>query len=398
MDQNQAGGAAADPFQARSYIQWVRELVTAMAARPDAVGLFDASMPEPSLLLKDAIGEVLETPGRPRLRSVMDFGNPLVIQALCARYGVGGDQVLCTSGALSGVAMTLRALVGPGGHMLMERPYLDTLLEVAQGVGAEIGFLERTGPEARLDLVQARARLRPDTRLILLTNLHNPTGAYLEEADLLALAALVEGGPTRIVVDEVYADFVHRLAGRGRAAANLGDAFVSINSLSKVYGLSVLKCGWIVGDRETIARIAAVHAREEFGISKLTHAAASLVLEREAAFIDFAQAVLAEAAPVVRSWAAEMIADGLIEGDVPARGCLYFPRLVGVEDTRAFAARLWREHAVAVAPGELFQSPGHVRLGFGRSPDVLRAALGRLAETLRAIRQERRTTAMATAR
>ena len=91
-----------------------------MAARPDAVGLFDASMPEPTELLGHALRDVMEAPGRPRVRSVMGPGNRRVVEALAHRYGVVPSQVLCTAGALSAVAVTLKALLGTGGRLLLE--------------------------------------------------------------------------------------------------------------------------------------------------------------------------------------------------------------------------------------------------------------------------------------
>jgi len=372
-------------FAAETYGDWVRGLVSAMFARPGAVGLFDASMPEPTDLLAVALRDVMEAPGRPRVRSVMGAGNPRVVDALARRYGVAPDRVLCTAGSLSAVAVTLKAMLGGGGRLLLERPHLDTLRELAEGLGAPIDLVDRTGPDAHLDPAALQAALRPDTRAVLITNLHNPTGAYLREADLQALATAMGDHPAKIVVDEVYADFAH-LSNGERPAAALGPAFVSINSLSKVYGLAALKCGWIVADADTVARIAAVHGREAFGVSKLTHAVASAVLEDEAPFAAFVDEVLEEGRPVMRAWAAELAFEGLIEGEVPPFGCLYFPRLVGAPDTRAFAAGLWRDHGVAVAPGELFQRPGHVRIGFGRRRAVLAPALARLAEALRASR------------
>jgi aspartate/methionine/tyrosine aminotransferase len=369
-------------FQRSSYIQWVRDLVAAMEGRPGAVGLFDATMDEPFDLLRETAGRVLSEPGQPRLRSVMGAGNPLVLRALADRYGVGQEQILCATGALSGVSLVLKALVQPGDHVLIERPHLDTLVELAAGQGAEIGYIERSADDGAFDLDQVQDALRPNTRLLLITNLHNPTGALLSEADLGCLAEVAARGRTRIVVDEVYADYVHRLDG-GRPAARLSDVFVSINSLSKVYGLSSLKCGWIVADARTIKEIAPTHALHEFGMSKLTHAMASLVLEDDAPFTKAVRSVLGEARPLVEAWAGALREEGLIAGAVPAAGCMYFPRLPHVGDTRKFAAWLWREYAIAAAPGELFQSPGHIRIGFGRRADRLAPVLARLAEALR---------------
>jgi aspartate/methionine/tyrosine aminotransferase len=81
-----------------------------------------------------------------------------------------------------------------------------------------------------------------------------------------------------------------------------------------------------------------------------------------------------------------MQGEGLVQGALPEAGCIFFPRLVGIDDTEAFAAQLIEERGVIVAPGEYFGAAGHVRIGFGLPSDVLEPALGILAGALRARR------------
>ena len=75
--------------------------------------------------------------------------------------------------------------------------------------------------------------------------------------------------------------------------------------------------------------------------------------------------MLAATRPVVERHIEALVADGLLAGDLPPYGCMYFPRVVGVDDTRALAQRLLAEFDVLVAPGEYFGAPGHIRIGFG---------------------------------
>ena len=81
-----------------------------------------------------------------------------------------------------------------------------------------------------------------------------------------------------------------------------------------------------------------------------------------------------------------LVRAGLLEGEIPPYGCMYFPRVPGVDDTRALARRLFERHGVLVAPGEYFGAPGHLRIGFGADPRTVEAGLVRLAEGLAAER------------
>ena len=85
----------------------------------------------------------------------------------------------------------------------------------------------------------------------------------------------------------------------------------------------------------------------------------------------------------MQSFRAQWVADGLVEGELPAYGCMYFPRLVGIDDT-SFSRSI--AHAACTAPGDFFGAPGHIRIGFAQPADRLRDALNRLTVALRARR------------
>jgi aspartate/methionine/tyrosine aminotransferase len=129
-----------------------------------------------------------------------------------------------------------------------------------------------------------------------------------------------------------------------------------------------------------IARIHDANPQGDLGVSKLAHAIAALVLEDLAPFDAHWRDVLAAGRPMVQAHADAMVRQGLIEGALPPEGCMYFPRIVGVDDTRALAEWLWSEHGVLVAAGEFFGQAGHVRIGFGGGrPEALDRGLARLA-------------------
>ncbi|MGH8186531.1 MAG: pyridoxal phosphate-dependent aminotransferase, partial [Steroidobacteraceae bacterium] len=132
-----------------------------------------------------------------------------------------------------------------------------------------------------------------------------------------------------------------------------------------------------------LERIRPVYSDLESGSSKITHGIAALVLDDLAPFEDHWRAVLRRNRPLVLETTQQLRAEGLLEGELPAHGCMCFPRLTRVADTRHFAAWLWDRSRVGIAPGEFFGAPGHVRIGFGQTHDSLRAGLERFAEGLR---------------
>lgn len=371
-----------------AYAQWVRRAIRkAVALRGSAIPLFDSSVEEPTELLRRTIMAGFARPITSRYQSVFVNGNPYVVETLAARYGVPEDRILCTTGATSALSLVYRAYLSPGDRVLVETPGFDLFADIARSLGVAVDFFPRPAPRFGIDPQDIAARLRPGTRLVVLSNLHNPSGMLLTDADLASLAAALAGRDVRIVVDEVYGDYADSTARPG-SAVRLSEDFIAINSLTKIYGLSTLRCGWVVAHPDVLAPVRRVSDHFEFGVSKLAHAVAALILEDSDEFDRNSRDVLAAARPVIERFFASWVAEGLVEGELPEFGCISFPKLVGIHDTQAFSAWLADRSGVIVAPGEFFGAPGHVRIGHAHPPDVLERGLAQLTEGLRAYRAD----------
>ncbi len=379
------GPARAPIYDIRDFAAFGRSLYRHMPLPPEASILFESTVAEPEALLADVIQSAFVGKITDRFESVFGRGNPHLLAALAARYGVDEQCILPTTGVCNGVAQILAGLVAPGDHVLVETPGFDVLADLARLAGAEVEPAPRSGATFAFDPEDLRARLRPDTRLVIVTNLHNPSGHHLDEAALKALAAVAATVGAHVLVDEVYADFAEEKG--DLPAARLAPNLISVNSLTKVFGLFSLRCGWIVTTRATARRIANASAGREFGVSKLTHALGALVLEKPAPFEAHWRKVLETSRPVVERHLAAMKADELIEGDLPPYGCIAFPRVVGHDDTRKLAEILWRDHDIVTAPGEFFGQAGHMRLGFGVPAPTIDRGLAKLHEALFALRR-----------
>lgn len=364
-----------------SYSQWVRRTVARRRSGQRMISLFDSSVPEPSERLAEIVSAAFREPVDPRYTSAFADGNPYVVEHLCRTYGVGADSILCTTGVTSALALLYRTFARRGGRILVETPGFDLFDDLACGLGVEVDCFVRQAPDFALDLDRIEAAIRPDTRFIVLSDLHNPSGALAERETLLGLAGLAERHDLIVLVDEVYGDYASAEA-RPIHAAGLSPRLITISSLSKIYGLGTLRCGWIVGHPDLLAQVRQVSERTEFGISSLAHAAAALVMDEAPQFHAWAMGILAESRPCIEDHFSRWQHQGLVEGVLPQFGCMAFPRLVGKTDTAGFAERLANTTGVIVAPGEFFGAPGHIRIGFVRRPDELDQALDVLGMAL----------------
>lgn len=373
-------------MQGSSYSQWVRE--TLALARKDGarlIPLFDSHPSEPVELLRNVVERGFSSPITDRYTSAFSNGNPFLVANLAARYGRDPSEILTTTGATNAISILYRALLEPGDRILIEAPAFDLFHDLA-GVGRyEIDRIERREPSYTVDPLDLAARIQPNTKLVILSNLHNPTGALFSREDLLALANVAEQAQVHILFDEVYLGYADPSA--RIAAANLSKWFISINSLTKMYALSTLRCGWIVAEPAIIDRARNVADRVEFGVSNLAHSVAALVLEDSEPFADHCLSIVEAARPVMTRFYDLWHKEELVEGRMPDYGCVSFPKLVGISDTIAFASSLLRNSGVIVAPGEYFGAPGHVRIGHAKPIDLLEEALDALTTELRSWRE-----------
>lgn len=375
------------PTTRATYAQWVRSAVKRLSSTDGrAISLFDSSVAEPVEILRELIERNFQAPITSRYQSVFTESNPYVVEALASRYRIPAENILCTTGATGAISLLYRTLLNPGDHIVVETPGFDIFSDIAASLGVDVGTFERRPPEYRIDAEAVATSLRPNSRLIVLSNLHNPSGMRADDDALISLGEIAAAHGAKVIVDEVYRDYVD-IGARASAASMLHPNLISVSSLTKIYGLSALRCGWIAASSEILEIARSVSDKFEFGVSKLAHAIAALVLESRESFDEFTRRIVDDARPLMEDYFNYLESEGLIDGQLPEFGCICFPRVVGVKDTSALSDWLAARHGVIVTPGEYFGAAGYLRIGFGHEPDELKAGLSRFSEGLRAYRE-----------
>ena len=356
-------------FVSAPYMEWAKARAHAAwdLANSNLLGCTLDDLPE--------AGEALELGGS------NDEGYVPLVEAIARRYGVTADRLSLATGASGANFLVCAALVGPDDEVLVERPGYDPLIAAARMAGAAVTRFERRFENRyALDAAEVRAALTPRTRLIIVTNSHNPSGVLAPPDDLEAIGRVAEAAGAHVLVDEVYleASLRHDVV----PAAARSEVFVSTNSLTKAYGLSGLRCGWVLASPAVARRVrrtrdvvdgTGVFPAEKMGAVAFAH------LDRLALR---ARKILEQNGAAVRA-----LLDGRreIEWVPPAGGSVAFPRLRGVEDAGPFVDRLLSAHQTAVVPGRFFEAPVHFRIAFGGKPETVAGGLARIARALAAI-------------
>lgn len=296
----------------------------------------------------------------------VDGYRPLYSAAATA-FGASIPQVFAGPGATGCNFVVMAALLGTEagpGHVLCESPGYTCIDDAARAFGGEVETFPRPwSANFALDFDELRRRIRPHTRLVIVTNLHNPTGVLLERSELEELARLSDRHGFHVLVDEVYKDFVDER--RVPHAFRFGERMISVTGFSKVYGLTGLRIGFVFAAPEMVARCHRVFDYLGAKLAVPSAAIAARALGRRDRILQRARAVAEPALALVRK---HIEADDLLRWVAPPAGIIAAPRLPAGIDATVLAAFLETRHETAVTPGDYFDLPGHVRLGFGLMP------------------------------
>ena len=204
----------------------------------------------PSGILNLPIAELDFDPKQLELHGDNAYGYRPLLEMLAKHRQIAPENVVTIAGGTSMANhLAMAALIEHGDEVLLEQPTYDPLLAIARYLGAKIKRFPREFEGGfKIDVDALEKRITTHTRLIVLTNLHNPSSAFVDEATLRKIGELARGVRARVMVDEVYLEAMFENA--PKSAVSLGPEFVATSSLTKGYGLSGLRCGWILADHE----------------------------------------------------------------------------------------------------------------------------------------------------
>jgi aspartate/methionine/tyrosine aminotransferase len=308
-----------------------------------------------------------------------EYGWSPLLERIAGRYGVSPDSVVLAHGTSMANHLACATLVGPGDRVLAEFPIYDPLVTVPRYLGCDVDYFERREADRyTVDPDRVEKALRRDTRLVILSNLHNPSGAIVHRGELQELARLAEQRNFYVLMDEVYLEWVYGWPEEPKTATNISPRFVTTRSLTKVFGLAALRAGWILAEPPLAKRMQRLNG---LFASSMSHPAerlasrafdnADMLLERQRARVDSNRSLVSafiESQPAL-SWAA------------PETGTVGFVRLEG-NSVDALVARLQMKESL-VTPGRFFGTADHFRIGFGMERAHLEGGLTRLKSALK---------------
>jgi len=305
------------------------------------------------------------------------YGYPPLQQAIATHHGIEPDCVVESAGTSMANHLAMAAIMEPGDEVLIEHPAYGPILDIAQYLQANVkrfGRVEENG--WAIDPDEVRPCVTPKTRLIVIANLHNPTSVLTPDSVLREIGDIARSAGALVLVDEVYLDAVYD--DTPRTSFHLGPEFVVTSSLTKIYGVSGLRCGWILAQPDLAWKMrrlndlysaTPVHPGELLSVVAFQHL--DLLRERARRIVDADRKLLrdflarqSEISAVSTEW-----------------GTTSFPRLLrGNAD--AFLERLRSQFDTSAVPGRFFEMPDHFRIGLGMNTEMFAEGLNRIGRAL----------------
>lgn len=320
------------------------------------------------------------------------IGIPQLRQAIADHqrrfYGLEYDpdrEVLVTAGATEALAATLLALVEPGDEVVTFEPFYDAYGALIGLAGGHHITVPLRAPEFAPDLDELTSKVTDKTKVILVNNPHNPTGATFDEQTLRTIVELAERHGAYIVTDEVYEHL--RFETPHTPIATLpgaSDRTISISSGGKTFATTGWKIGWVIAKPALITAILAV---KQF----LTYVNGAPFQPAIAVGLGLPDAFFTSVADTLKA-KRDLLSSGLRSAgfDVfPSRGSYFVvadAAPLGFPDAVEFCRELPRRAGVVAIPLSAFYSDANrnaatslVRFAFCKKVEVLERASAQLA-------------------
>ena len=305
------------------------------------------------------------------------YGYEPLMKAIGERYRVETESIVTAAGTTFANHLAAAALIKPGDEVLVEQPAYEPMLAAIQYLGASVKRFPRSFENGfQIVAEQLETLVTRNTRLIVITNLHNPSGVLIDDVELKRIGEIARNVGARVLMDEVYIETLFEE--KPRTSFHLGNEFVVTSSLTKAFGLSGLRCGWILAEPELAQRMwllndlfasTPVHSGERLSVVAFQQLAE--IGARSQQLLDRNRRILNEFLDTRED----------LEVVRPQFGTVMFPRVRhGNADE---LCRLLREkYETTVVPGRFFEMPEHFRVGISGDTETLEKGLERLGKAL----------------
>jgi len=275
------------------------------------------------------------------------------------------DNILVTNGTAEANFISMWAMIEPGDEILIMLPNYLQIWGIARSFGAKVKpYHLKEELDWRPDFAEINQLVTPKTKMIVICNPNNPTGAVLSNEDMKEFINIAEKNDAWIFTDEIYRG--SELNGKETESFwNSYDKVIVTWGLAKSYALQGLRIGWITGPKKIIEKGWAYHDYTTIASNIISNYIAALALKPELRqkILNRNRSRLNENFAYLKDWLKSH--EDLFSLTPPKAGGMAFIRYNMNINSTDLANKLREEKSVLIIPGDQFGMDHFIRLGIG---------------------------------
>lgn len=324
-------------------------------------------------------------------------GTPALKKAIITKFkrdnglDYEANQILVSSGGKQSFFNLALAVLNAGDEAIIPAPYWVSYPDMVLVAEGKPVILESTA-ETRFKITpqQLDDAITDRTRLFVINSPSNPSGMAYTLEELQALGEVLKKYPqVMIATDDMYEPILWTgkpFCNILNATPELYDRTFVLNGVSKAYAMTGWRIGYAAGPAKVIGAMKKIQSQSTSNPASISQAAAQAALDGSQDCVQTMVTAFHERHDYLVDALNTLPGVECLKGD----GTFYvFPSFQGAIDADSsvnndveFAEKLLKEAGVALVPGSAFGMPGHMRLSFATSQEILRSAIERLQKAL----------------
>ena len=307
------------------------------------------------------------------------LGAPALKQGICRLYRtLQMDEVVTTHGAAGANHHLFYSLVEPGDRVISVMPTYQQLYSIPESLGADVlPLLLRLENGWLPDLDELRSIAAGGVKMICINNPNNPTGALMDEGLLKEIIEIARGAGAYLMCDEVYRHLTQE-DGWSPSVVDLYEKGISVSGMSKVFSMAGLRLGWIAThDAAAMRSILSHRDYDHISCGMLDEALAAAALEHADAILSRNRHIVRENLGILDAW---IQSEPHVSYVKPQAGTTALVNYDFDMPSYDFCRRMFEETGAFVTPGDCFEQPRSMRIGYACDKETLRQGLAAMSE------------------
>lgn len=345
-----------------------------------------------------SLDELFELTGEDKEAFLKDFcaqrltygyieGHPSFKEGICRLYhSLKPEEIVPTHGASGANHHIFYSLIEPGDRIISIMPTYQQLYSIPESYGADVQMLHLTKENGYLpDLEELRSLATPGTKMICINNPNNPTGALMDKKLLMEIVEIARGIGAYVLCDEVY----RHLTQKDEWCESIVDLYekgISISSMSKVFSLAGLRLGWIATHDQAVIKSCLSHRDYNLvSCGMFDELLADVALRHSDKLLERNRGIVRTNLAILHAWVAS---EPRVHYQKPAAGTTALVFYDYDLPSYEFCKRMYDETGAFVTPGDCFEEPFSMRIGYASDTEELKNGLAALSAFLRTLEHE----------